>query len=591
MKHFIVALMLLAFCAPLRAQTCSNVTHGVLQSGGSLGSDTPRLGDVYAVRWSNAYSYADDDQGSPSTITVCPGSSICAPGAAHSITSGVFQAGPNLTDTPAGANNPFGANLKAGFSWSSGIGSTPTWTPGTWTWSLLYQDRLGNTCSASNQFTVLPSWNPGHGFLRPCATNAVNFCTDGDGKAFWGTGYNWYPLNEYAATGWSLTTAGVPAHMRATLNTTTGDLAWASGVQFIYPAPGGSISAYVVCNTDFYDATTYWGISLNSATDATVNTSQQLVLGNGAVSGTVDCWQGWVRNLGVSGNHADSYQVPLSTAAQILSENGEHLIRFSNNNAEMPSLDIQSGSSGSNGTGWLSSGYNLYKETSPASALSSNSYNAGGLPTLDIWYAAANAAGIHNLLGGFVLHDAANNPADDGNCPSYVCNGPTGASNLQYYWAMLAARYAAFGPIWEFLNEAYGALIPGTAWVNSVATTLNAGVSGIMCAPSCGGSPAPVPTDPYSNLMTLNTSGAANYAVSPGDTNLKELDLDHSASLEASDYTELTNINSIVSSLVGTECVGHIAACSAPRFQGEVIGTNGYGGTIPGSQSRTAPNP
>jgi len=534
------------FCASASGQTCSTATVGTIQSDGTIASVSPRLGDVYAIRWSNTQTgYVNDDEGSPSTVVVT------APDGIHTITSGIYQVGAGNAEL--GGSNPttFEANIAAGFYWN---GSTPTWASGTWHWTLNFRDLAGYTCTiASTAFTVLSTWNPSHGFLRHCAANPVNFCTDADGKPFWGDGYDWFPIciTNVACTS---SLAGVPAHMTAKLNTSTGDLAWVAGVQFITTSQASGIVPYVVACTDFYDCTTYWSITgINSATDATVNTSQTSVLGNGARSGTVDAWQGWERIN--TGNHGTSYPTALGTTAQILAANGENLIRFSNYNSSMPSLTIPAGA------GWLSSGYNLYNQTT-------------GLNVVDAWYAAANAAGVRNDLNGF---SAGNESVtyETGNCPSFICNGSTGASNLQHYWAMLAARYAAFGPLWEFHNEQTAGTVP-QAWVDAIATVLKSGIAGLMCAPSCPGTGTAA--DPYSNLVTMNNT------LSPTDTNLTFTATSHTAVSWGYDYQILSGLNTFLTN------TGGISSWVLPSFQGEMTYSGG-GGTAPATQTAGAPSP
>ncbi|MGO9274484.1 MAG: hypothetical protein ACLQOO_30350 [Terriglobia bacterium] len=532
------------------ATTCNVTTTGTVQADNSV-SGNPRLGDVYQVQGTIVANYANDDSVAPATITVCPGNNACPPGAANSVTSGLF-----LVNAHVNGTNTYAANLAAGYL-SPGV-----WQYGLWTYYLNFSDLLSNRCTYTGSFTVSAGWNPGDGFLRSYR-NTPNLYTDGNGSAFWGTGWQWYSMyfrNNTPQYGY----AEVPGH--AFVNVSGTDVSWVSGTQFTTQTlPPNVYNQIYICPT-LASCTYYGDVAINSATDLTLPSS-------GGTYSNVEAWLGFVRDFARGHpKHANGYRVSLGEAAQFYRQWGANIDRFSNANQYMPEIV------GS----WLGTGYNDYNYGT------SGYSNNWGLPAVDLWFAAAHAAGIHIHMGGM--------NGETGNCPKHFCT-TSEQSNLQHYWAMLAARYGAFVDLWEIQNEAD----PPQTWVDLVASVLNTGVNGIVNG---------LPADPYGHLFTVSEfpSGYGTYpsgyltwlklllgrgSYGPGtatpDANLTAVAIPHSNGrvngTSGYIYSALSGIKSGISQ-GGCPKIPWLIT-TLPHFQGE--GPEGQGIT-PSSQSAQTPN-
>lgn len=533
----------------LRGATCGSLT--------TPNGTTLAQGAVLQVQWVDPTAgYVDDDQGAPSLVTVTGPSG-------QTVYVGVYQTGPGVAE--AQATSPMGFNVAAGFV------SASTYAVGAWYWSLAYQNRAASyTCTAGGHgtggdFTVTSAWAPGYGFIRQQA-GTLNLITDGNGKLFTGVGFNMYPniFNNF-------TQAALPAQMTATLNTTTGDLAWVSGATFSTASqPSGVYNWAEACSPNSGDGTNnctiYWNTTVNSTTDETVNLSNKVVIGNGASSGTVTAWAGLEQDHGIGGsNPTTRYAVTLAQAAARMGASGVNLSRSSDNNNGQPALFPVDKS------GWLATGYNLYCQVATSV---SNCY--AGMPTMDLWMQAENASGVHPVLGIFA-----------GNDEPCAYSGCTAAqiSNLKYYMFDIIQRYGAYGPMIELNNEVSSEAGMNATWISYLTGVLASGLSGTMCAPSCPGTPPPA--DPYQNLVSV--SDWPPYDDTPFCTTITTcfpnsntfVEHNHGVGEGATDYQILGDfITSFVTN-------AHFQSGSLPGFNGEVA-TTGMG-TLPGSQTASAP--
>jgi len=538
----IIAFVLLFSPVVLRqahATICNITTTGAVQANGSV-SGSPNTGDVYQIQGTIIANYVDDDEVSNSTITVT------APDGVHTVTSGLF-----LRSAHVNGLNTYAANIAAGYQ-SKGV-----WVPGAWTWAMSMSDRAGDSCTATGSYTVSSTLNAGRGFLRSYS-GTLNYYTDASNQAFWGTGGNSYLalLNNAAQAQYGY--AEIPASALVNVNGTDVSIASGSPNQFTTQTLlSGVYNQIYICPTGPSSCVYYGGLTINSATDATLPSS-------GGNYTDVQAYLGFVRNFAVSGNHANGYSASLAAAAHFDVQWGNNINRY-----------LEGNSGGTIEGTWLGTGYNTYNYST-----SGNVAVNWGLPAVDLWYAAAHAAGIHLVM-------AATSKFINGPCPmsSYSCT-TTEQSNLQHYWAMIAARYGAFVDVWELNSEQY---IP-QAWTDTIGTALSTGVSGIA-----GGNPA----DPYSHLVAVNywppwdvSLGSSVPAYGPGtstpDAYLSVIDMDHNDSGTGTTLYQFMNGNQFSGGGVTDTCSG---GPTMPSFQGEGPGGQGTSiGVAPATQTVQTPN-
>ena len=523
--------------------SCNITATGTILANGSLGG-SPLLGDVYQIQGTIKAHYVDDDEVSNSTLVVT------APDGIHKVTSGLF-----LLNAHRRGLNTYAARVAAGYE-SSGV-----WVPGTWTWEMNFRDRAGNTCTASGSYDVSPTFDNANGFLRQHA-GTLNFVTDGNNQAFWPTGIQWYPMSWYGSVSGSMTynSAEIPALAHVNVNGT--DVEYVSGARFnTSTQPSSVFNQIYICPTGPGSCTYYGDVTIHSSIDLTLPS-------NGGNYSNVQAYLGFVRDFRAwfGASHPFGYNTTLANAAQFLYQWGNNISRFANHNQYMPQT-IGS---------WLGTGFNTYNYTNTGTRSS-----AWGLPAVDLWFAAAHAAGIHLVWGGMWIS------SDPGPCPSYVCTSAE-QSNLQHYYAMIAARYGAFYDILELTNESR----PPQAWTDTIAAVLNQGVPGIN-----GGAPA----DPYRHLFTLSfwpPSPGSGYSPSYGpgtanpDANLTVVDMMHAT---VTGGVQGTNTPIYTFQKISEADNGMHAGCpgnvgngnTLPRWQGE--GETGIG-IAPSTVTVVAPN-
>lgn len=440
--------------------SCNITAAGAIQADGSLGAGKPNLGDVYQIQGATpSENYVDDDEASNSTVTFTSPNSV-------SITVGMF-----LLNQHANGVNTFAARFAAGFQ-SKGV-----WVPGTWTWSMSYTDHQSSpyTCTATGSFTVASTWNAANGFLAQSGTTP-NLYTDGNNQAFFGTGFGWF-FGYYNGSSEVYNAAEVPCQVVVNVNGTA--VTFVSGVNSgcssgftTQTLPSGVYNQITICPTWPFpvSCTVYQNVTINSATSMTLGSS-------GGTFGNLTAFVGFTRDLS-TGHRALGYTATLAQAAQFYAAWGNNIDRF----ADTQNATVE------NTSGWLGTGYNTYNW---------NTNTTQGIPAIDSWFAAAHAAGIHIVFGG-PNGGNAEFPCDN----SYTCTTKQ-ISNLQHFYAMIAARWGAFYDVLEFQNE--GVNVPQT-FLDYGGQVLLAGVSNIA-----DGNPA----DPYGHFFTQSYFPNAPNVYSP----------------------------------------------------------------------------
>jgi hypothetical protein len=424
---------------PAFAATCNITASGPIQQDGTLGSYQPFEADVYQIQGTITADYVDDDEANNGVVT------FTSPTGGHTVKVGMF-----LLNAGVNGANTYAVRVAAGYV-SKGV-----WMPGTWTWSMSYSDRASNTCTATGSVTVQNAFAPSQGFLRQYSTTN-NLITDGNGKLFVPTGQGWY--NPYwSGSAFTYGYAGIPGIAYVTVSGTA--VTWVSGTQFTTQSlPSGVYNQFSICSNQS-NCTIYNNVTINSATSATLQSS------GGTLANPTLAYLGFERDVSV-GNHAVDYQATLPQAAQFYMSFGTNFSRLAGDQ---------------NAIVWnswgTSTGYNTYNWST------TYGNNTQGIPGVDLWFAAAHAAGMHIMWGG-PWYDTMNaNP-----CPSFTCTTAEKLS-LENFYAMVSARWGAFYDVLELMNE--GTNVPQT-WVDYVGNVLTNGVSGIA-----GGNPA----DPYGHFFT-----------------------------------------------------------------------------------------
>jgi len=460
--------------------SCAITGSGAIQSDGSLGGN-PLLGDVYQIEGTITANYVDDDEVSDSTLVVT------SPDGNHTVTSGLF-----LLTAHANGLNTFAARVAAGYE-SKGV-----WVPGTWAWKMNLQDRAGNACTETGSYTVSPTFDNANGFLRQYLSTP-NLVTDGNNQAFWPTGVQLYG-EYYNGSNEVYNVAEIPASVFVNVNGT--DVAYVSGTNFTTQTlPPGVYNQITICPNGVGtpaaagSCTQYWNVTINSSTDITLPP-------NGGTYSNVQAYLGFIRDLHV-GTRPQGYQSSLTAAAQFYSQWGNNFSRFPDSQLNIEIIE-----------NFLATGYNDYNYNNTTGT-------TWGAPAVDLWFAAAHAAGIHLMLGGPW------GPISTEPCSTFVCT-PTEISNLQHFYAMIANRWGAFYDILELSNERED--VP-QAWVDYAGAVISSGVSGIN-----GGNPA----DPYGHFFTNSyfpnnpqfyTTTYGPFSTGPSDQYLNLIDLPHSDSV------------------------------------------------------------
>jgi len=510
--------------------SCNITATGTIQADGSLGGD-PFLGDVYQIQGTITANYVDDDEAGNSTVT------FTAPDG-HTVTVGMF-----LLNQHTNGTNTYAARVAAGYV------SSGNWMPGMWTWSMNYSDRASNTCTATGSFTVQNAFAPSQGFLRQVGATP-NLETDGNGKLFYPTGMDWYGSNGTYGE------AEVPALAYVTVSGTA--VTYVSGTNFTTQTLPSSVSnAIYLCTAGPGSCTLYPNVTINSSTSLTLGSS------GGMYSSPIPAYLFFFRNIGAGFGHALGYEVTISQAFQFYAQWGTTFDRFPDGQ----------GATVENTGGWLGTGYNEYNWNAATGV------PPWGIPAVDLMFAAAHSAGIHLMFGG-PTGDAVSFP-----CPSYTCTTAE-QSNLQNFYAMIAARWGAFYDVLEVQNE--GTDVPQT-FVDYAGTVLETGVSGIA-----GGNPA----DPYGHFFTTSYfPNNPNYYTSTygpfssplvSDAYLNFVDLPHQDNagdtIPVYEYIadQIGNVNGCPGN--GT---GSYGGSTLPRFNGEISWPNGV---PPSTQTASAPN-
>jgi hypothetical protein len=159
---------------PAFAATCNVTASGPIQQDGKLGSYQPFEADVYQIQGTISANYVDDDEANNGYVT------FTSPSGGHTVKVGMF-----LLNAHAHGKNTYAVRVAAGYV------ARGSWMAGTWTWSMNFSDRAGNTCTATGSFTVQNAFAPIQGFLRKVGSTP-NIETDGNGKLFFPTGFDWY---------------------------------------------------------------------------------------------------------------------------------------------------------------------------------------------------------------------------------------------------------------------------------------------------------------------------------------------------------------------------------------------------------------
>jgi hypothetical protein len=417
--------------------SCNITAAGTIQADGSLGGN-PLLGDVYQIQGTITANYLDDDEANNGYVT------FTAPDG-HTVNVGMF-----LLNAHANGTNTYAVRVAAGFE-SKGV-----WSAGTWTWSMNYSDRAGNTCTATGSFTVQAAFANSQGFLRQYLTTN-NLITDGNGQLFSPTGQGWY-YPYYNGSIELYNTAAIPALAYVTVSGTA--VTYVSGIPFNTTAQASGIYAQLYICPALPNCTVYENVTINSSTSITLGSS------GGTLTSATPAYLGWSRDLSI-GHHALGYQATLPQAAQFAMSWGTNFTRFAGDQ----NATVESGA-------WGGSGYNDYNWSTASGG------GTQGIPGVDLWFAAAHSAGMHIMWGGPQKDTMAAGP-----CPGYTCTTNEQLS-LENFYAMASARWGAFYDVLELENEASD--VPQT-WVDIIGNTLTNGVTGIA-----GGNPA----DPYGHFIT-----------------------------------------------------------------------------------------
>jgi hypothetical protein len=508
---------------------CNITAAGTILEDGSLGGD-PFLGDVYQIQGTITADYVDDDEAGNSTVT------FTAPDE-HTVTVGMF-----LLNQHTNGTNTYAVRVAAGYV------SSGNWMPGTWTWSMNYSDRASNTCTATGSFTVQNAFAPSQGFLRQVGTTP-NLETDGNGRLFFPTGMDWYTAGG-TGSGSIFGEAAIPALAYVTVSGTA--VTYVSGTNFTTQTlPSGLSVAMYLCIGGPGSCTLYPNLTINSSTSITLGSS------GGTYANPIPAYLFFFRNLGQSFNHALSNVVTVAQAARFFAQWGTTFGRF------------PGGQGATVESRFLGTGYNDYNWSTTTGTIF-------GIPSVDLYFAAMHANGIHTMYGG-------SNAMSGAPCPSSVCNS-TELSNLQNYYAMVSARWGAFYDVLELSNEQAE---PQT-WADYVGTVLTNGVSGIA-----GGNPA----DPYGHFFTNSffpnnpsyySSTYGPFSSGPSDAYLNFVDLPHQDNeYQATPvYNYMTDQTGNVNSCPGNGSGGY-GGNTLPRFNGEI---NWPLGVPPATQTASAPN-
>lgn len=512
---------------------CKITATGAIQADGSLGRG-PLLGDVYQIQGATpSENYVDDDEANNGTVT------FTSPGGTYSITVGMF-----LLNQSRNGVNTYAVRWAAG---NVGRAHGSAWIPGRWTWSMNYTDhqRTPYTCTAAGSVTVASTWNPGHGFLRSY-NDTPNLVTDGNNQLFFPTGFDWY-LPYYNGKNTIYGEAEIPALSYVTVSGTS--VTYVSGARFSTAAEPASVTSYLYLCPSLPVCTPYFNVTVNSAISIT------LPSGGGTFSTPIPAYRGFIRDVGVSSDHASgTYETTVANAAQFYAAWGENFNRLSTANAGSPTVD----------EGFLGTGYNTYNWSTSGSA-------SWGIPAIDSWFAATHAVGIHLMWGGNSIQP----------CASYACT-PTTLSNLQNVFGYISARWGAFYDVLELENEQPN--VP-QEWVDRVGNLLTNGVPGIA-----GGSPA----DPYGHFFTnsffpndatVYTHPYGPFSSGPPDAYLNWIDLRHLDNMAGQ------LVYGWIAGEVGvaTRCPGWPGGNGGntmPRYNGEQVQQLGI---APSSQSPSAP--
>jgi len=493
------------------------------------------LGDVYQIQGTTpSEHYVDDDEANDGTVT------FTSPGGTNSVTVGMFL----LSESTNGVNT-YAVRWAAG---NEGKANGSAWIPGTWTWSMNYTDHQSTpyTCTATGSVTVASTWNAGNGFLRNY-NSTPNLVTDGSNQLFFPTGFDLYaPYNSNTGIPPSpiYGEAEVPALTYVTVSGTA--VTYVSGTQFSTAAQPANIGSNIWLCPSLPVCTPYFNVTINSSTSITLGSS------GGTYSNPISAYLDFTRNIGESLAHPSGYETTIPNAATFYASWGQNFNRFSENNEGSPYI-IGS---------FLGTGYNSYN-------LSTSSI-PWGVPAIDLWFAAAHAAGIHLMYGGFAQP-----------CESYSCTSTT-LSNLQNQYAYISARWGAFYDVLELLNEKGN--VP-QAWVDDVGTLLTNGVSGIA-----GGNPV----DPYGHFFTNSyfpndpgnySSPYGPFSGGPSDAYLNFIDMPHRDVIGGPVYSWFGNNSGNANYCPGWP--SGYGGNSIPRYNGEQAQSVGI---APSSQSASAPN-
>lgn len=542
LRLLILALLSSASCA--WAATCSITGTGPIQADGTLGVGNPNLGDVYQIQGTTpSENYVDDDEANNGTVTFTSPNSV-------SVTVGMF-----LLNQSVNGTNTFAVRFAAGFQ------SKGTWVPGAWTWSMNYTDHQGTpyTCTATGSFTVASSWNAANGFLRQYSTTP-NLYTDGQN-----TSTLFVPLGENS---WNVPFASnlniygyadIPCAFNGTVTGGT-TLTFNTGLYgcssiSTQTLPSGVTVGVYLCTSPLGTppaCTPYW--------NSTINSSTQITLSSSASNTTYVAVQGWVRDVHV-GNRAVPYEVTLPNAAAFYAAFGETFARY---------LDGNSGNHNLLMSTYLGTGYNSYN-WSTANSLTTPLF---GIPSIDAWFPAAHAAGIHTSYTEYELSAICGS--------SYVCTSTTKA-NLLNMFTYISARWGAFVDVWEMTNEQ--ANMPQT-FVDYVGNLFATGATGYA-----GGNPA----DPYSHFYTTTyfPNNPSNYSPTYGplgtntDNLLTLIDLYHIDSASGQPPYEWFGDEATNTIRCPGNGTGGLRGNNWPAFQGEGAFPLGI---APATQSASTPN-